>query len=296
MKRVVVTGGSGFVGLHVMDCLRERNIGVVVFDRYTVPLHREDITFILGDVRDRAAIFQIVENSDGVIHLAAILGTQETINRPIPLVDVNIKGSINVFDACRTFKKKAVYIAVGNHWMNNPYSITKTMAERFALMYNKEFNTKIAVVRGLNAYGPRQKEKPVRKIIPNLVIPALKGEEIIIYGSGNQIMDMIYVKDLAEILVKALVDDHNIYDEIIEAGMGKDTTINYLAELVVRMTNSESKIIHLPMRPGEIPDSIVKANMETLEKLGFNISSLTPLPEGVQKTIEWYKSQLKETS
>lgn len=271
---------------------------VIVFDRYEVPLHihREDVEFILGDVKDRASVFQIVENGDGVIHLAAILGTQETINHPIPIVNVNIKGSINVFDACRKFGKKAVYIAVGNHWMNNPYSITKTIAERFALMYNKEFNTKIAVVRGLNAYGPRQKEKPVRKIIPNLIIPALKGEEITIYGSGNQIMDMIYVKDLADILVKALVDDHNIYHDIIEAGMGKDTTINSLAELVVDMTNSSSKINHVPMRPGEIPDSIVKANLEILEKLGFDISSFTPLPEGVQKTIEWHRSQLKVSS
>lgn len=292
MKKVVITGGAGFIGSHVVDSLRKRDIEVIIFDWYKAPLQREDITFILGDVKDRDKVFDVVANSDGVIHLAAILGTQETIKQPIPVVNVNIKGSLNIFEACYRFSKKAVYIAVGNYWMNNPYSITKTSAERFALMYNKEFSTKIAVVRGLNAYGPKQKDKPVRKIMPNLVIPALKNEEIIIYGSGNQIMDMIYVCDLADILVKALVYEHNIYDEVIEAGMGKDTRINELAELVVKMTNSKSKIKHVPMRPGEIEDSIVKANVENLEKLGISPSSLTSLCEGVLKTIEWYKARL----
>lgn len=292
MKKVVITGGAGFIGSHVVDSLRKRDIETIIFDRYKEPLQREDITFIIGDVKDRDRVFDVVANSDGVIHLAAILGTQETINQPLPVTNVNIKGSLNVFDACYKFNKKAVYIAVGNYWMNNPYSITKTSAERFALMYNKEFNTKIAVVRGLNAYGPRQKDKPVRKIMPNLVIPALKNEDIIIYGSGNQIMDMIYVCDLAEILVKALVRNHNIYNEVIDAGMGNDTRINELAELVVKMVNSKSRIIHVPMRPGEIADSIVKANVENLRKLGVNPSGLMSLREGVSKTIEWYRDRL----
>lgn len=292
MKKVVITGGAGFIGSHVVDFLRKRDIETIIFDRYKEPLQREDITFIIGDVKDRNRVFDVVANSDGVIHLAAILGTQETINQPIPVTNVNIKGSLNIFEACCKFNKKAVYIAVGNYWMNNPYSITKTAAERFALMYNKEFNTKIAVVRGLNAYGPRQKDKPVRKIMPNLIIPALKNEDIKIYGSGNQIMDMIYVCDLAEILVKALIYNHSIYNEVIEAGMGKDTRINELAELVIKMVNSKSKIIHVPMRPGEIADSIVKANVENLKKLGINPSGLMSLREGVSKTIEWYRDRL----
>ena len=105
-------------------------------------------------------------------------------------------------------------------------------------------------------------------------------------------MDMIYVCDLAEILVKALIYNHSIYNEVIEAGMGKDTRINELAELVIKMVNSKSKIIHVPMRPGEIADSIVKANVENLKKLGINPSGLMSLREGVSKTIEWYRDRL----
>ena len=292
MERVLVTGGAGFIGSHVTDNLRAKGKQVTIFDRYRKKFHRDDVEVIAGDVKNREAVMDAVARHDGVIHLAAILGTQETVQMAEPVVEVNIVGSLNVFDACRLYQKKAVYIAVGNHWMNNPYSITKTAAERFALMYNKEFGTRIAVVRGLNAYGPRQKVKPVRKVVPNFVVPALRGEELIVYGSGNQIMDMIYVGDLAEILVCALLMDHGVYDRVIEAGMGRDTTINELAEVVVRTCGSCSEIKHVEMRPGEEPDSVVKANVETLKCLGFSVNELTPLEEGIRKAVEWYSQQL----
>lgn len=291
--KIVVTGGAGFIGSHIVDALRQRDIEVIIFDRHKCSMHRDDFEFVVGDVKDKKLVDEIIKSSDGVIHLAATLGTQETINRPKYIVDTNIKGSLNVFFACRNYNTRAVYIAVGNHWMNNPYSITKTAAERFALMFNTEFGSKIAVVRGLNAYGPRQKQFPVRKIMPNLVIPALKNEQIIVYGSGNQIMDMIYVEDLAEILVRALLNDHGAYGRAIEAGMGEDTTVNHLVDIVVKMASSRAKVDHVAMRPGEIPDSIVKADTSTLEQIGWKKSEFTPLEVGIKKTIEWYKqSQL----
>src|SRR5208337_2404993 len=265
MERILVTGGAGFIGSHVVDNLRAKGKRVTVLDRQIQKLYRDDIEFVVGDVKDRKFVEDTVSGHDGVVHLAAILGTMETIDNAAAVVDVNIFGSLNVFGACKQYRKKAVYIGVGNHWMNNPYSITKTAAERFALMYNKEFKTQIAVVRGLNAYGPRQKSRPVRKVVPNFVIPALKGEEIVVFGSGKQIMDLIYVEDLAEVLVRALLTDHGVYDRVMEAGMGRDTTINELSDLVVRTAGSQSKVKHVDMRPGEIPDSIVKADVKTLE-------------------------------
>ena len=294
MERVLVTGGAGFIGSHVADKLRAKGKRVTVFDRYQQKFHRDDVEVCDGDVKDRKAVMDAVARHDGVIHLAAILGTQETIGFSDVVVEVNIVGSLNVFDACRAYQKRAVYIAVGNHWMNNPYSITKTAAERFALMYNKEFGTHIAVVRGLNAYGPRQKAKPVRKVVPNFVVPALRGEDLVVYGSGRQIMDMIYVEDVAEILVRALLMDHGVYDRVIEAGMGRDTTINELAELVVRVSGSRSGITRVPMRPGEVPDSVVKADVDSLRCLDFSVDDMTPLEEGVRRTIQWYARQLAD--
>ena len=292
MERVLVTGGTGFIGSHVVDNLRSKGKQVTVFDRHLHDCHRDDFGIWIGDLKDRETVTEAVANHDGVIHLGAILGTQETISMASLVAEVNIVGSLNVFDACKVNKRKAVYISVGNYWMNNPYSITKNAAEKFALMYNKEFGTQIAVVRGLNAYGPRQKVMPVRKVVPNFILPALKDEELRVYGSGDQIMDMIYVEDVAEILVRALLRDHGVYDRVIEAGMGRDTTINELAGLVVRACGSRSEINHVEMRPGEEPDSVVKADVDTLACLGFSTDDMTSLDEGLQKTIAWYQQKM----
>ncbi len=291
MERVLVTGGHGFIGSYVVDNLRAKGIDVSILDYKDRKYWRDDINLFLGDVRDREAILEAVGSHDGVIHLAALLGTQETIEKALPVVDINIFGSLNVFDACRMHKKRAVYISVCNYWMNKTYAITKSNAERFVFKYNKEFGTSITVVRAVNVFGPRQKVMPVRKVVPNFILPALEDEELRVYGSGDQIMDMIYVEDIAEILVRALLRDHGVYDRVIEAGMGRDTTINELAGLVVRACGSRSEINHVEMRPGEEPDSVVKADVDTLACLGFSTDDMTSLDEGLQKTIAWYRNQ-----
>ena len=307
---ILVTGGNGFIGSHVIDNLISKGFNVAVFDRHKTE-ERKDVEYFYGDIRDWESISEAISKSDGVIHLAGVLGTQETVKNPLPAVQTNIIGSLNVFEACSLHNKKGVYIAVGNHWMNNPYSITKTTAERFALMFNKERGTKIAVVRGFNAYGPRQQAEPVRKIIPNFIIPALKNEDILIYGSGEQRMDMIYVEDLAEILVRALITEHNCYDKIFEAGTGIAPTVNEIAKNIISLCGSKSEIKHAEMRPGEEKESIVRADVRTLCPLSFasgiSLSKLvcllmeegvyefvfTSLDYGLSKTIEWYKKNVK---
>lgn len=289
IQRVLVTGGTGFIGDAVCRNLAVRGIEPIVFDRHSKggnkpPAYERRF----GDVRDFGAVYEAVYNSDAVIHLAAMLGTQETIHAAREAAEVNVFGSLNVFNCVKELAKPAVYIAVGNHWMNNPYAITKTTAERFAFMYNKEFGTEISVVRGMNAYGPGQKPRPVRKIMPNLILPALRGDPITIYGDGTQIMDMIYVDDLAEILVRALLMPHGVYDRSFEAGMGEDTTVNDLARLVVELTGSTSEIRHVPMRPGEIPNSVVRANTSLVEDR-LDYTPPTGLLEGISHTIGYYR-------
>lgn len=290
--KILVTGASGFIGGYVTDNLLTKGHEVLAFDHKEQP-HRDGVTQFLGDTRDFTAVSEAMAISDGFIHLAGVLGTQETVNEPRPAVETNIMGGLNVFQAARNYKVKGVYIAVGNHWMNNSYSITKTTAERFAFMFNKEHGTKIAVVRGLNVYGPRQKAFPVKKIMPNLILPALKGEDIIIYGDGEQVMDMIYAKDMAEVLVRALLLDHGVYDKVFEAGRGHHTTVNQIAEAVVRQVG-KGNITHTAMRPGETLRSVVVADPSTLiplfaEDYTFSHYAFTPLEDGIAETIAYYK-------
>jgi UDP-glucose 4-epimerase len=291
IKSVLVTGANGFIGGHVVDMLLEEGYEVGVFDRNLNNKNDYDerCKLYFGDTRDYETISEAISKHDGVIHLAGILGTQETVDKPIPSVNTNIIGGLNVFQGCRFYKKKCVYIAVGNHWMNNSYSITKTTTERFALMYNKEHGTKIAVVRGLNVYGERQKAKPVRKIMPNFILPALNNEDILIYGSGEQRMDMIYVKDVARVLINALVIEHDVYDRTFEAGLGIAPTVNDIAKTVIRLCNSTSKLNHTDMRAGEEKISVVIGNPKTLIPILGEDYPFVSMEEGIKKSIEWYK-------
>jgi UDP-glucose 4-epimerase len=284
MRTVLVTGGSGFIGTHVVAELENRGYWPTIFDR-----HRSEQQHVfLGDVRDPVAVDEAVSQHDATIHLAGVLGTQETIENPQPAVETNITGSLNVFQACRRHRRKCVYIAVGNHWMNNSYSITKTTAERFALMFNQEFGTDISVVRGLNAYGPGQKAGPVRKIIPNFIIPALKDEPLLIYGNGNQRMDMIYVADLAAILVNAMETPWDSLNPIIDGGTGYADRVRSIAETVMGRVG-RGRIKYAPMRPGEPDESVVVADLGTLPwQIDF-----TSLADGIDKSVPFYESLLQ---
>jgi len=279
--RVLVTGGTGFIGGYVCENLRERGIEPVTFGVADNP-------DVLGDIRDASAVDLAVSTSDGVMHLAGVLGTSETVDDPTPAIETNILGGLNVFKAIRRYNVPAVNIAAANHWMWNPYSITKKAAERLGLMANKEWGTRIAMVRGMNVYGPGQKSAPVRKIMPNLILPAMRGETITIYGDGEQIMDMIYVTDVAEILVRALLDDHGVYTQVMEAGTGRRTTVNELAHMVCEMVGSGT-VEHVPMRPGEPAGSIVLGDPTTLGPLGWSGDDFTSLEDGLKLTIASYE-------
>jgi nucleoside-diphosphate-sugar epimerase len=304
MKTVLVTGGNGFIGRYVVEELASRGYHVSVLDtRYREPAAGADL--VLGDIRDATAVTESVAHADGVIHLAGVLGTQETIQNPRPAAETNIIGGLNVLEACAQYDVPLVNIAVGNFWMNNTYSITKNTVERFVEMFVRFRGSRMTVVRALNAYGPRQTAaapfgpSKVRKIMPSFICRALTGLPIEIYGDGEQIMDMIYVQDVAEILVDALVrtaDSEVAHLATYEAGTGRKTSVNDIANLVagaVRVSGGKLvEINHLPMRAGEDEKSVVIGNPLTLETLGWTPNDLVKLEDGVTKTVAYYYSLL----
>jgi UDP-glucose 4-epimerase len=283
----VLLTGYGFIGHHVVEELESRGVEVVIYDRIR---EKGDIKhkFIMGDIRDRNSVSEAISLVDGVIHLAGILGTAECVDNPFPAVETNIMGGLNIYEGCRQHKKPAVQITVGNWFMNNTYSITKRTLEKFVLMYNKEHGTKIALVRGLSVYGEGQKHKPVKKIAPNFICKALRGETLQIYGSGESVQDQVYVKDVAHILVEALLNPNVQYNKVYEAGTGVKTTVNQIAELVNRLTGNKAGVEHIPMRQGEDDKSIILADPSTLSDLGD--IKFTSLEDGYKKIVEWYKN------
>lgn len=281
--KVLVTGGMGFIGQYVVANLKARGDEPVIFDHHFIP-HEPPVERVMGTVTDKDAVDHAVSLCDGVIHLAGILGTQETIEYPDHAFEVNVWGGLNVFQAVKRYELPAVYITCGNYWMNNPYSISKNTAERIALMFNAERGTRIAVVRGYNAYGPGQRAAPIRKIIPNFILSALKGRTIDVYGDGEQLMDMIYVTDLAEILVRAL--DAKNWSKVYDAGTGRRTTVNEIAYTVIQLAGGIN-LRHLPMRPGETEHAVVMADPETLGDL--RPEQFVTLEDGIARTIPYYR-------
>lgn len=300
---VLVTGASGFIGRHVVDRLLHNGTEVIAFDCRIDTRNRRDIEFIVGDIRDEVAVAEAVGQATSWIHLAGVLGTQETISNPRPAAEVNILGGLNVLQAAAQHRTPGTYISVGNWFEDNPYSLTKYSVERFCSMYRKYHDVNVGVVRGFNAYGPGQSipppygRGPVRKIVPSFVSRAIHGDDIEIYGSGQQVMDMIYVTDLANIIVACTdyLTDGGAADVIFEAGTGRRTTVAEIAGEVLRAVGS-GQIKHLPIRKGETADSVVLANPETLGPLGITTNDLISLEAGIKQTVEHYRKEFSVTS
>lgn len=296
--KVGITGGAGFIGGHVADELVARGHEPVIFDHLGRP--HGDHQVMLGDVRDDVAMAELAAHVDGIIHLAACLGTQETILNPRPAAKTNVEGGLNFLEAIAQYKIPGVYIGVGNHWMQNTYSISKTTVERFASMFNKERGTHCNVVRLVNAYGPRQSVAPpfgpakVRKITPSFVCRALTGQAIEVYGDGEQISDMVHVTDGAKALVTALekAAAGTVLDRVVEVGPAEHRTVNEVAELVIKaavdLGYDVVPLTHLPMRPGEIPGATVTADTGTLPLVDMSADTLVPLEQGIADVVAWY--------
>lgn len=305
--KVLVTGGSGFIASWIRRELVARGHEVLVMDhqdrRQTLADGEE---FFLGDVRDATAVTEAAAHVDGIIHLAAVLGTQETITNPRPSAETNILGSLNVFEAAAQYNLPVVYAGVGNHWMRlqgtGCYTITKSAAEDLARMYNLyRDGGRITTVRPVNAYGPGQSiaapygTSKVRKIMPALTCRALAGAPIKVYGDGTQISDCVYVEDVATAFVQAL--EHTAVngptERPVEVGPLESRTVNDIARLVAEyaaeVTGREPVAIeHTDMRPGEVPNAVVSADTDTLKQIGMTAADFVPLGEGIRRTVDYY--------
>ncbi len=315
--KVGLTGGAGFIAGHIIEELVERGHSVIVFDhlgriereilRNADPEGRDHITQMIGTVTDERAVCELAAHVDGIIHLAAVLGTQETIQNPRPSAQTNILGSLNVFEAANQYDLPVVYAGVGNHWMRDhgtgAYTISKTAAEDFTRMFNKYRDGRISTVRPVNAYGPRQSiaapygTSKVRKIMPAFICRALTGNPIEVYGDGTQISDCVYVKDVARVFAGALehTASHGALEDPVGVGPASSVTVNQVAwmvaaEVALQTGQEPVELVHLPMRPGEVPNAVVRADVSTLLQLPeeFHEDTFTSLRKGVAATVDYY--------
>jgi UDP-glucose 4-epimerase len=279
--KILVTGGTGFIGRHLVDRLRGEGHTVSTL---SLDAGGGEASHIVADVCDRDAILDIVQRFEVVYHLAGLLGTHELLSRSYEAASVNILGAINILDGARASGAKVVYVGKPNLSLNT-YSITKGCAEAFTTLYNRELALASVSVRWFSVYGPEQLFH-TRKAAPYFIRWALRNEPIEIWGSGNQTLDLIYVTDAIAATLR-IAREKGLEGQAIDVGSGVEISVNDLARLIIRLSGSRSQIRHLPMRPGEPLDLRVKADTRALARLGF--APQTGLEDGLAATIDWHR-------
>jgi UDP-glucose 4-epimerase len=308
--RVLITGGSGFVGSHLADAFAERGDEVIILDQ-APQTHENRAQLIRGDLRDMSAVRSAIQKSDLIVHAAGVLGTHETVLTPIETTEVNVIGTLNVLQATREFDRKLINISKPNVWLN-PYSITKDCVEKYCFMYVNEFDTNIAITKLFNVYGPRQKFSGVQKAIPTWIVHGLTERSLEIFGTGMATVDMVHTSDMARAIVavadnfeacrirrtdEVAENNYNSFpgynEQILEVGSGQDLTVIDLADTLSRVLGRNVKIVYSPMRRGEIDKTRLRADISRLTKLsGFRPQ--VSLEEGLRDTIDYYQKYLPQ--
>jgi len=281
--KVLVTGGSGFLGGYIVEGLERRGIDVHIFD-FVVPPFGTGAKVIIGDIAE--GLLDLGSDYDAIFHCAGILGTSVTFDRVERTERVNVIGTIKVLEKFRQGPLILQPNAI-DQWLN-PYMTSMIARERYGLMYRKEFGTRFVSVRLAHAYGPRQSTSQ-GKAVPGFILNAVENKPLLIYGDGSTVMNLAYGEDLAEYMIGLLWE--NIEADIVTALSYDDITVIDLAEKIIGLVGSESEIRFVPMRRGQ--PQRVEYRYSDLVESPVIVSGSVSLDEGLIKTIEWYKEKLK---
>lgn len=280
--KILVTGGHGFIGGHVVAALTKAGHTPLVLGRRDVGPLRPAGGFVLADIRDYESVAESISKIDRVIHLAALVGTERSIRMPEAFIETNVLGSINVFDACRFFGKPCVYASVGNSDDPNLYAISKSAAARLALMYNKEHGTRIIVTRIFNAYGAGQFVGVNGRLVPSVLSAALRDRPIHVFGSGQKFDDFVDVRDVAQLLVTAVESDDIDPLKSWDIGTGIRSSVAEVVETIRRLTGSSSEVVYVGHdRPGE-GERRAAADPKSFVVPDY---AFTPLEDGIRALI-----------
>lgn len=284
----VVTGGSGFIGSTLALQLMREGYDVRVVDRVPIGakgLYVDGAEFLRGDVGDSAFVERALEGADEVYHLSGILGTSELQGQVPAAIDVNIRSTALLFEtAVKLGVPRVFYPTKPTVWLN-AYTITKYAAEQFAEMFGGIGTTRIRALRYFNVYGPGQAMLPVRKIVPMFALQARSGVPIEIFGDGEQTVDMVYSRDVADMTIRHLRSDHGCSTP--DCGSGVSTTVVEVAEAVNAYFDNTAGIEHLPMRDGEDPGTQLVAELDALHE-SIGVVSQTPYETALAETLASY--------
>lgn len=302
--RILITGGSGFIGSHLAEHFQNK-AEIRVLDNLRTG-HRKNLTglavdFVEGSILDRDLVRQAVAGCDFVFHLAAMVSVPESVGAPMECEDINARGLLNVLEEASAAGVKKVFLAssaaaYGDNPTvpkvetmlpepKSPYAITKVLGEYYCRFFHDEGRVRTACLRFFNVFGPRQDPRgPYAAAVPIFMEKAIAGQPITIFGDGEQTRDFIYVKDIVSAIVHVTLTDE--ITGVFNAGYGGMITLNDLARKILALSGSVSQIDYKPVRAGDVKHS--RASSDLLRATGW-----TPqfgLDEGLRATMKYFRS------
>ncbi|HUV30026.1 MAG TPA: GDP-mannose 4,6-dehydratase [Acidobacteriota bacterium] len=309
---VLVTGGAGFIGSHLVDRLLADGESVTVLDNfndfYDPAVKRTNMaahldyghyTLVEGDIRDRELV-NATFRAGGfrqVIHLAAMAGVQPSIQNPSLYQEVNLTGTANILEACRTYDvSHLIFASSSSVYGNNekvpfsesdpvdrpisPYAATKRAGELMTFTYHHLYGIKTACLRLFTVYGPRQRPEMAIHLFTDRIY---RGEEITVFGDGRSSRDYTYVDDIIAGILAGRTAEYDF--QIINLGCSQTVSLAELVEKIEHYLGKKAKIVHRPDRPGDVRRTFADT-ARARELLGFRAT--TPIDTGLKLFTQWY--------
>ncbi|MCL6642267.1 MAG: NAD-dependent epimerase/dehydratase family protein [Candidatus Bipolaricaulota bacterium] len=315
--KILVTGGAGFIGSHVVDAYIAHNHDVVVIDNLATG-HREFVNprarFYHSDIADRAAVREVFarERFDLVNHHAAQVDVRVSVRDPLADARTNITGLLTLLEACREFSvKRFIFVSSGGVIYGepeelpvpedapkkpiSPYGVAKLASEFYLFSAKQTWGLDYIALRYANVYGPRQTPKSEANVISTFARQLLRGEPVTIFGDGHQTRDFVFVSDVvaANLSATERLEEINraparsIDDLAFNIGTGQETSVNELFERFERALHKKCDARYAPARPGELQRNALDISRA---KRILKFAPKIPLDEGLPETLSWVRS------
>jgi UDP-glucuronate decarboxylase len=310
-KRILVTGGAGFVGSHLCDRLVERGDEVLCLDNFYTGT-KENVAHLLANPRFEIirhdVTFPLYIEVDEIFNLACPASPIHYQNDPVQTTKTSVHGAINMLGLAKRLGARILQASTSevygdpdvhpqteNYWGHvNPigvracYDEGKRCAETLFFDYHRQCGLEIKVVRIFNTYGPRMHPNDGR-VVSNFIVQALSGEDLVLYGTGEQTRSFCYVDDLVDGFLR-MMDTPAEFAGPVNLGNPGEFTMRELADLVIRMTDSRSKIVHGPL-PEDDPSQRRPDIGLAREKLDWEPG--VPLEDGLRRTIDYFEKRIR---
>ena len=308
-KRVLVTGGAGFIGSHLTEALAAEGCRVVVLDNLSTG-HRSNleslagsIELIEGDIRDFKTVNQATEGCEAVFHLAAMVSVPQTVEEPLESAAVNDMGTMHVLEAARRSGASDLVFASSSAVYGDdpclpkreemipkplsPYAVQKITGEYYARLYHALYGMNTTSLRFFNVYGPKQDpSSPYSGVISIFMSKAVQKMSPTVYGDGTQSRDFVYVADVVRALLKA-ASTRGASGRSVNVGTGVSIDINQLWTIIADLAGLDLKSDYAPQRAGDIVASVAAIDAAK-DLLGFEPK--VGFEEGLGHTFRWYAS------